>query len=168
MLFPFTVAGAFLKMVGTIAIGVGLLNGAKAGSKASSSFRAEFIWVVFFAGDGGLGIAVAIYNRHVIRPQIEKMVSCSEQENILARINEADRPLPDIRMFLKSDGSRFLFGTVHNETGKNVEKLRLSIKTANWERVYDVNVSVENNATASFSVFVGEAVDVETFKALKE
>jgi hypothetical protein len=77
----------------------------------------------------------------------------------------ASDPL-DVRLFMKSDGSRFLRGTVHNETGKTVERLKLSIRTARWERVYEVRVWVPNNATHSFRVYVGEAVDVESFKLL--
>jgi tetratricopeptide (TPR) repeat protein len=76
--------------------------------------------------------------------------------------------IPDVRLFMKSNGSRFIRGTVHNETGWTVERLKLSIRTARWERVYEIRINVPNNTTRSFSVYVGEAVDVESFRVLAE
>jgi tetratricopeptide (TPR) repeat protein len=63
LVFPHTEAGAFLKMLCVIGIGVGLLRWAKRNSGALKSFRAEWIWIVIFAADGGLGIAAALYTR---------------------------------------------------------------------------------------------------------
>ncbi len=76
--------------------------------------------------------------------------------------------IPEVWMQLKSGDTGRLAGTVHNDTGKVVEKIRLSIKTSRWDRVYDVKVSVENNTTATFSVFVGDdSLAVDSFAALK-
>jgi tetratricopeptide (TPR) repeat protein len=81
--------------------------------------------------------------------------------------DEARRLKTDVKLFMKSDGSACIRGTIHNKTGKKVEKLKLSIKTARWERDYDVKVHVENNTSATFSVFVAdELLEVESFKLL--
>jgi hypothetical protein len=78
-------------------------------------------------------------------------------------------PPPDVRMYMKSDNFGYLRGTVHNETGKTIEKLKLSIKTDRWQRIYEVKVRVENNASASFSVFVGEEqLEAQSFSVLTE
>ena len=61
LLLPLTVAGEFVKMIGTIAAGVVFLSLAKDGSTAATSWRAELIWIALFLADGGLGIAVAVY-----------------------------------------------------------------------------------------------------------
>ena len=70
-------------------------------------------------------------------------------------------------MAKESDYLGHLKGNVHNETGKTIEKLKLLIKTARWERAYEAKVQVENNATARFSVFVGDReLEVTSFEVL--
>jgi tetratricopeptide (TPR) repeat protein len=83
------------------------------------------------------------------------------------RVERSLKVIPEVSLFLKSSEYGKIHGTVHNETGQTIEKLKLSIKTAKWERVYDAKVLVENNATATFSVFVGDKLlEVESFKLL--
>jgi hypothetical protein len=67
-ILPLTVAGAIVKMVGVITIGVMLLRWAEAGSRAASNlFRTELYWAVLFAADGGLGI----YNGYLSEKNLE-------------------------------------------------------------------------------------------------
>jgi tetratricopeptide (TPR) repeat protein len=74
---------------------------------------------------------------------------------------------PDVRLVMRSDGYGYVSGTVHNDTGKKIEKLKLSIKTARWDRIFEVSIIVQNNATARLSVFVADGqLDVESFEVL--
>ncbi len=75
--------------------------------------------------------------------------------------------IPEVTLSQTSDGAGCFRGTVHNDTGKAIARLKLTIKTAMWERNYEANVSVENNATATFSVFVGDSgLELDTFKVV--
>lgn len=76
--------------------------------------------------------------------------------------------VPDVRMQMKSTASGYLHGTVHNDTGKRIEKLKLSVRTERWTRIHDVKVSVEPNTTKDFIVSIGEAsLDVKSFSVLR-
>jgi hypothetical protein len=87
-----------------------------------------------------------------------------EQQNV------ADRPegVPHVRLSDTSDAAGFLHGTVHNDTGRPIERLRLRVTTARWsDRGFDVKVKVEHNATAPFSFFIGESnTRVESFRVI--
>jgi hypothetical protein len=72
-------------------------------------------------------------------------------------------PPPQVTLSARSDGEGMLRGRIRNETGATIEKMKLTIKTSAWERSFDVTVQVANNATATFTVFVGEpGVTVES------
>jgi len=74
---------------------------------------------------------------------------------------------PEVTLIKRSDSNGYLQGRVHNETQRTIEKLKLLIKTSRWERVYEVTVFVENNATATFSLFVADRhLEVECFRVL--
>jgi Flp pilus assembly protein TadD len=73
--------------------------------------------------------------------------------------------IPEVWLVMKSDETGRLSGTVHNDTGKKIEGVRLWIKTARWERDYEAKVRVENNTTATFSIFIADRqLEVETFQ----
>ena len=61
-----------------------------------------------------------------------------------------------------------LQATVHNTTGKKLENVRLAIKTAKGEKIYDVDVPVENNHAQTFWVTLGESTDIESFAVLRQ
>ena len=63
---------------------------------------------------------------------------------------------PDVRLDTRSSYIGFLHGSVHNETGKPLQSLKLSIQTARWEKIYEVKLWVDNNTTRAFSVQVGD------------
>jgi hypothetical protein len=63
MLFPLTAAGAFLKMIVILAIGLTVFRQEKDGARIMK------IWVVLSIVDGGLGSAVAVYKSSVLQPQ---------------------------------------------------------------------------------------------------
>ena len=85
------------------------------------------------------------------------------------RTDRKIRGLPEVTLFMRSDDFGYVRGTVHNETGKAIQKINLSIKTARWERDYEIPVSVPSNATAPFSVLVGDALlDVIYFNVLNK
>ncbi len=78
------------------------------------------------------------------------------------------RDVPDVRMQMKSTESGYLDGTVHNDTGKRIEKLKLSIQTERWTRIHEVKVSAEPNTTKDFMVYIGDGLlDVKSFSVLK-
>ncbi len=62
IVLPLNAGGVFCKMVVTIGIGVALFRWAKAGSSAARSYRAEWIWGILFAIDGGIGLYAATLN----------------------------------------------------------------------------------------------------------
>jgi hypothetical protein len=80
------------------------------------------------------------------------------------------RPMdePDVRMQMRSTALGNLHGTVHNDTGIRLEKLRLSIETERWKRIHEVKLSVEPNTTREFVVYIGDAwLEVKRYYILK-
>jgi tetratricopeptide (TPR) repeat protein len=107
--------------------------------------------------------ALAYYDRGDAWSAIKEYDKAMADYRIARRI----KGYPEVRMSMRSDDFGLLRGTVHNETGKTIENFGLSIKTARWERDYEVKVFVQSNTTATFSVFVGDAsLDVERFMVL--
>jgi hypothetical protein len=109
------------------------------------------------------------------RPNPAKSNSPAAQKDLtttesVEQQDRSERPegVPHVRLSNTSDAEGFLRGTVHNDTGRPIERLRLRITTAKWaDRTFDVKVKVENNATAPFSFFVGEPdLRVESFRTL--
>lgn len=88
----------------------------------------------------------------------------------LGQQDEKDRQpdVPVVRLSSTSDADGHLHGTVYNDTGKTISRLRLRVTTAKWaDRAFDVRVRVENNATASFSFLIGEpGLRVTSFQVL--
>jgi S1-C subfamily serine protease len=64
----------------------------------------------------------------------------------------------------------FIEGTVYNDTGHTIEKLRLHVKAGGgWERTYEVTVQVPSYSTKPFSINTGqEYVVPKTYKVLGE
>jgi hypothetical protein len=88
-------------------------------------------------------------------------------------VEQSDRPdrpadVPLVRLFNPSDEAGYLRGSVTNDTGRPIERLRLRITTSKWaDRTFDVKVKVDHNATALFSFSVGEAgLRVESFRVV--
>jgi len=105
--------------------------------------------------------------KHIYREGRDHALAQGDGRLFAERVERWLEGIPEVRLVMKSDRSGNLHGTVHNETGKTIEKLKLVIKTAVWERVYDVKVLVENNTTATFSVFIGDGLlEVESFKVV--
>jgi hypothetical protein len=73
---------------------------------------------------------------------------------------------PEVALASRSGDDGLLHGHVHNQTGLPMDRLRLSIKTAGWERVFDVSFpQVPNNTTGTFAIRIGEpGVDVVSFR----
>jgi curved DNA-binding protein CbpA len=71
LILPPTVAGLVFKMVGGIAIGVGLMRLAKAATWVAASYRAELFWITLLVADGFFGVADAINNSSVFQPRAE-------------------------------------------------------------------------------------------------
>jgi hypothetical protein len=68
----------------------------------------------------------------------------------------------------RSDARGHLTGTVHNGTGKLIDGLRLAIKTATWDRTFDVKVKAGVNTTVPFSFFVGEpGIEAESYRLVR-
>lgn len=94
MLMPFTVPGTLVKTLAVIAIGVGLLRWAKAGSPAANRFQAELTWALLFAVDGSLWVASATYFDSVRRPPEQRVsVALVNRPERHAALNDA----PDAR-----------------------------------------------------------------------
>lgn len=101
----------------------------------------------------------------IIDPETGEAYSADNPFAALIRGRPAD--IPDVRMYLKSDERGYLHGTVHNDTGKRFDKLKLSIETERWKRVHEVHVWVEPNTTKNFEVYVADALlDVKSFRVL--
>jgi hypothetical protein len=76
--------------------------------------------------------------------------------------------VPDVTLISKSDEKGELHGTVHNDTDEHLGMLKLSIKTAKWERKFDVSVLVNRNTTQKFTVNIGEPLfDIQSFEVLE-
>jgi curved DNA-binding protein CbpA len=90
-------------------------------------------------------------------------ISSTQSEKLLDLSN-----LPEVRFTPKSDDSGRIRGTVHNGVAQSpIKMLKLSIKTATWERVYEVQVFVKYGTTAHFIVYIGDpSVDVMSINIL--
>jgi hypothetical protein len=74
----------------------------------------------------------------------------------------------DVTLISRSDEKGELHGTVHNDSGQQIGMLKLSIKTAKWEREFNVKVTATVRTTAKFTVFIGEpSLDVQRFMVLE-
>jgi hypothetical protein len=154
---------------------------------------------VLFLLAAGLDVAVVVSARNALQPQTEQVLHGSESRNqINQSVNTSQQPAKQVRpaqpldlypeklpsgdlnaeyarimapvwMTMKSDELGYIRGTVSNDTPETIDKLKLSIKTARWERVYEVRVRAKCKATASFSVDIGEpGLEVENFRVQRE
>ncbi|HET6576226.1 MAG TPA: hypothetical protein VFG68_21675 [Fimbriiglobus sp.] len=71
MILPLSVTGVVIKMLGGIAIGIGSMLLAKAGTRTATSYRAELFWIAVLVADGLFGVADAINNSSVFQLQAE-------------------------------------------------------------------------------------------------
>jgi hypothetical protein len=107
-----------------------------------------------FAAALGLGVAAWAYRAGPVVDQPQEIMSATDDP--YEALSWEGLKAPEVTLSGKSDGVGNLCGRVHNESGVTIEKMKLTIKTPAWERSYDVKVGVGNNATATFTVFVGE------------
>ena len=63
---------------------------------------------------------------------------------------------PDITIKGQSDLSGHVYGSLHNGTGKTIERMKLSIKTPKWERAYETSCVTRDNTTNTFVIHIGE------------
>ncbi len=85
--------------------------------------------------------------------------------NVLDRL---EGPLPEVTLSKRADREGVLHGVVHNPSSQPLDRVKLWVKSPKWDRVYEVKVAVENNATAAFAVPVAEPrAEVESFKVLR-
>lgn len=123
-------------------------------------------WVIVAAA---LFVAVVIacawaFNEFSEPPQIK---ATPRQSVTLGDVIDGVRDRPEVTMSKRSDRSGHLHGKAHNQSGETLHKVKLWIKTAQWDRIYEGRVAIEQGATGTFSVYIGESrIEVEQFKVL--
>jgi hypothetical protein len=112
-----------------------------------------------------IGVAIAsvwAFNEFSDPPQIK---ATPRPVTIADEVEEGG--LPEVTLSKRSDRSGHLHVKAHNQNGKTLQKVKLWIKTAKWDRIYEAKVSIEHGATGTFSVYIGESrIEVEKFKVL--
>lgn len=102
--------------------------------------------------------------------------STANQSNTISELSPIDQytgfvaqslKIPDVTLAKQSDHTGYIHGTVHNQTGEPIHKVLLSLKTAKWERTFEVSVTIPSYSTKNFQVFVGEPhLDLCSFRQL--